>query len=54
MGTPKTLGLKDIIAKYIDHQKEIIRMVCKNMQTGFFIAYTPMINSGKTTSVVPA
>ena len=24
MGTPKTLGLKDIIAKYIDHQKEII------------------------------
>ena len=24
MGTPKTLGLKDIIVKYIDHQKEII------------------------------
>jgi DNA gyrase subunit A len=24
MGTPKTLGLKDIIAKYIDHQKEVI------------------------------
>ena len=23
-GTPKTLGLKDIISKYIDHQKEII------------------------------
>ena len=24
MGTPKTLGLKEIIAKYIDHQKEVI------------------------------
>jgi DNA gyrase subunit A len=24
MGTPRTLGLKDIIAKYIDHQKEVI------------------------------
>lgn len=24
MGTPKTLGLKDIISKYIDHQKEVI------------------------------
>ena len=24
MGTPKTLGLKNIIVKYIDHQKEII------------------------------
>ena len=24
MGTPKTLGIKDIIAKYIEHQKEII------------------------------
>ena len=23
-GTPKTLGLKDIISKYIDHQKEVI------------------------------
>ena len=23
-GTPRTLGLKDIIAKYIDHQKEVI------------------------------
>lgn len=23
-GTPKTLGIKDIIAKYIDHQKEVI------------------------------
>lgn len=24
MGVPKTLGLKDIISKYIDHQKEVI------------------------------
>ncbi len=24
MGTPKTLGLKEIISKYIDHQKEVI------------------------------
>ena len=24
MGTPKTLGIKDIIAKYIDHQKEVV------------------------------
>ena len=24
MGTPKTLGLKEIIAKYIDHQREVI------------------------------
>ncbi|MDO4963111.1 MAG: DNA gyrase subunit A [bacterium] len=24
MGTPKTLGLKDIISKYVDHQKEVI------------------------------
>ena len=24
MGTPRTLGLKDIIAKYIEHQKEVI------------------------------
>lgn len=24
MGTPKTLGLKDIIAKYIDHQKKLL------------------------------
>jgi DNA gyrase subunit A len=24
MGTPKTLGLKEIIAKYIEHQKEVI------------------------------
>ena len=23
-GTPKTLGLKDIISKYVDHQKEVI------------------------------
>lgn len=24
MGTPRTLGLKSIIAKYIDHQREVI------------------------------
>ena len=23
-GTPKTLGIRDIISKYIDHQKEVI------------------------------
>ena len=28
-GVPKTLGLKDIIAKYIDYQKEIIIRRCK-------------------------
>ena len=28
-GVPKTLGLKDIISKYIDHQREIIIRRCK-------------------------
>ncbi|VBB17775.1 DEAD-like helicases family protein, partial [Yasminevirus sp. GU-2018] len=36
-----------------DHQFEIVKKVCDNMKNGFFIVYNAMINSGKTTAVVP-
>lgn len=36
-----------------DHQRELIQSVISNINTGFFTIYNPMINSGKTTMVVP-
>ena len=36
-----------------EHQLEILKKVYKHFHNGFFILYNAMINTGKTTSVVP-